>query len=431
MIERYALPEIKKIWSDENKFSIWLKIEILACEANAKLGIIPKESLKTIKAKARFDVKKINEIEETVKHDVIAFLTNVGSYVGKDSRFIHYGMTSSDVLDTALSVQMKEAGLMILNQMITLQKTLAQKAKKYKELVMAGRTHGVHAEAITLGLKFALWYEETNRNIERLNAAIKIISAGKISGAVGTYEHIDPYVERYVCQNLGLHHANVSTQILQRDRHAEYFSTLAIIAGSLEKIATEIRHLQKTEVLEVEEPFTKGQKGSSAMPHKKNPIVSERIAGLARVLRGNAMAAMENINLWHERDISHSSVERIIAPDSTMLLYYMLVKMNDVLKGLVVNEENIKKNLEKTHGLIYSQRVMLKLVEFGIAREDAYSVVQENAMKSWNTGQDFKELLSKDKRITSKIDKQHFEEMFDQKNVLKNIDYIFKNAALG
>ncbi len=431
MIERYALPEIKKIWSDENKFSIWLKIEILACEANAKLGIIPKESLKTIKAKARFDVKKINEIEETVKHDVIAFLTNVGSYVGKDSRFIHYGMTSSDVLDTALSVQMKEAGLMILNQMITLQKTLAQKAKKYKELVMAGRTHGVHAEAITLGLKFALWYEETNRNIERLNAAIKIISAGKISGAVGTYEHIDPYVERYVCQNLGLHHANVSTQILQRDRHAEYFSTLAIIAGSLEKIATEIRHLQKTEVLEVEEPFTKGQKGSSAMPHKKNPIVSERIAGLARVLRGNAMAAMENINLWHERDISHSSVERIIAPDSTMLLYYMLVKMNDVLKGLVVNEENIKKNLEKTHGLIYSQRVMLKLVEFGISREDAYSVVQENAMKSWNTGQDFKELLSKDKRITSKIDKQHFEEMFDQKNVLKNIDYIFKNAALG
>jgi len=430
MIERYTLPEIGKIWSDENKYSIWLQIEILACEANSKLGIVPQRALKAIKSKARFDVKKINEIEEVVKHDVIAFLTNVGSYVGPDSRFIHYGMTSSDVLDTALSVQLKEAGELIMKKLEELKKVLAANAKKYKYLMMVGRTHGVHAEAITLGLKFALWYEEVKRDIERLKSAIKTISAGKISGAVGTYEHIDPSVERYVCKKLGLQPANVSTQILQRDRHAEYFTTLAIIASSLEKFATEVRHLQKTESLELEEPFAKGQKGSSAMPHKKNPIVSERIAGLARILRGNAMAALEDINLWHERDISHSSVERVIAPDSTMLLYYMLVKMIEVLKDIVVNKENIKKNLERTHGLIYSQRTMLKLVEFGITREEAYLVVQENAMKSWNTGRDFKELLSNDPRVTSKIKKENFESIFDPKKAMKNVDYIFKNAGL-
>jgi adenylosuccinate lyase len=430
MIDRYSLPEIKKIWSDENKYSIWLQIEILACEANSKLGIIPQKSLRNIKNKARFDVKKINEIEEIVKHDVIAFLTNVGSYVGPDSRFIHYGMTSSDVLDTALSVQMKEAGELILKKLIELKKVLVINARKYKRLIMVGRTHGVHAEAITLGLKFALWYEEVKRDIERLEAAVKTISAGKISGAVGTYEHIDPFVERYVCKKLGINHANVSTQILQRDRHAEYFSTLAIIGSSLEKFATEIRHLQKTEVLELEEPFAKGQKGSSAMPHKKNPIVCERIAGLARILRGNALAAMENINLWHERDISHSSVERMIAPDSTMLLYYMLVKMIEVLRGLVVHKDNIEKNLHMTHGLIYSQRALLKLVEYCITREDAYLIVQQNAMKSWNTGQDFKELLSDDERVTSKIGKAEFEAIFDRKTAMKNIDYIFKNVGI-
>jgi adenylosuccinate lyase len=295
---------------------------------------------------------------------------------------------------------------------------------------MIGRTHGVHAETITLGLKFALWFEENKRNIERLTKAIEIISAGKISGAVGTYEHIDPFVERHVCKSLGLKPAKISTQILQRDRHAEYLTTLAIIASSLEKFATEIRHLQKTETLELEEPFTKGQKGSSAMPHKKNPIICERIAGLARVLRGNALASMENINLWHERDISHSSVERMIVPDSTMLLYYMLVKMIQVLDGIVVNKKNIANNLNLTHGLIYSQRALLKLVEKGITREQAYRVVQENAMKSWNTGADFRELLKKDKRITGRISPNEIESIFDPKKVLKTVNYIFNKTGI-
>jgi len=430
VIERYSLPEIKKIWTEENKFSIWLKIELYACEANSKLGIIPSKSLKKIKSRAKFNVKRINEIEEVVKHDVIAFLTNVGEYVGEDSRFIHYGMTSSDVLDTALSAQMREAGDLILRKLLALQKVLAQKAKKYKYLPMVGRTHGVHAETITLGLKFALWYEETKRSIERLKKAIDIISAGKISGAVGTYENINPYVENYVCKKLGLKPAKISTQILQRDRHAEYLTTLAIIASSLEKFATEIRHLQKTEVLELEEPFTKGQKGSSAMPHKKNPIICERIAGLARILRGNALASMENINLWHERDISHSSVERMIIPDSTMLLYYMIVKTNEVISDLVVNENNISRNLNLTHGLIFSQRVLLKLVEKGLSRELAYRIVQGNAMKSWKTGQDFKELLLKDKRIAGKISPKEIENIFDFKNVFKNINSIFRKVGI-
>mgnify|MGYP001281186731 FL=1 len=339
MIERYTLPEIGKIWSEENKFSIWLKIEIFASEANNKLGIVPASALKKIRSKAKFNVKKINEIEAVVKHDVIAFLTNVGSFVGPESRFIHYGMTSSDVLDTALSVQMKEAGELILKQLVKLKAVLASKAKKYKYLPMVGRTHGVHAEAVTLGLKFALWYDEVNRDITRLKTAVKTVSVGKISGAVGTYEHLNPFVERYVCRKLGLKPANAATQIIQRDIHADYMATLAIIASSLEKFSTEIRHQQKTEVLELEEPFTKGQKGSSAMPHKKNPVICERIAGLARVIRSNSIAAMENVNLWHERDISHSSVERMIIPDSTMLLYYMLVKMIEVIDGLVVNKE--------------------------------------------------------------------------------------------
>jgi adenylosuccinate lyase len=430
MIERYSLPEIKKIWSEENKFSIWLKIELFACEANSKLGIIPRSSLNNIRKKSKFNVNKINQIEEIVKHDVIAFLTNVGSYAGRDSRFIHYGMTSSDVLDTALSVQMKEAGGLILNQLQKLSKILSVKAKKYKMLPMVGRTHGVHAEMITLGLKLALWFEENSRNTERLKNAIETISVGKISGAVGTYEHLDPYVERYVCKRLGLKPAKISNQIIQRDRHAEYMSVLAIIASSLEKFATEIRHLQKTETLELEEPFSKGQKGSSAMPHKKNPITCERIAGLARVLRGNAIAAMENVNLWHERDISHSSVERMIVPDSTMLLYYMLVKLIQVIKGIVVNKKNIEKNLNLTHGLIYSQRTLLKLIERGITREQAYLVVQDNAMKSWKTSRDFKDLLKNDKRITNKITKREIESIFDPKKVLKNVNYIFAKTGI-
>lgn len=430
MIERYTLPEIANIWSDENRFSIWLKIEIFACEANNKLGLVPSSALRNIRTKAKFNVKKINEIESVVKHDVIAFLTNVGSYIGQDSRFVHYGMTSSDVLDTALSVQMKEAGLLILKQLTALRTSLAKKAKKYKYLPMVGRTHGVHAEAITLGLKFALWFDEVNRNILRLKTAVKFISTGKISGAVGTYEHLSPFVERYVCRKLGLKPANAATQIIQRDLHAEYMTTLALIASSLEKFATEIRHQQKTEVLELEEPFTKGQKGSSAMPHKKNPVICERIAGLARVIRSNSIAAMENINLWHERDISHSSVERMIIPDSTMLLYYILVKMIEVIDGLVVNKENISRNLERTHGLIYSQRALLKLVEAGLTREQAYKAVQDNAMWSWKTGQDFRDLLENDKLITKKVKKEQIEDIFDPKKVFKNIDYIFKNTGI-
>ena len=430
MIERYTLPEISKIWSEQNKFSIWLKIEIYACEANNRLGIVPLNALKKIKSKAKFNIARINAIESVVKHDVIAFLTSVGEYIGPESRYIHYGMTSSDVLDTALSVQMKEAGELILKKLGILKKTLSKLAKRYKYLPMIGRTHGVHAEAITAGLKFALWFDETNRNIERLEKAVNQVSVGKISGAVGTYEHINPFVERYVCNKLGIKPAKVSTQIIQRDIHAEYMASLAIIACSIEKFATEIRHLQKTEVLEFEEPFTKGQKGSSAMPHKKNPVICERIAGLARILRGNSLAAMENVNLWHERDISHSSVERIIIPDSTMLLYYMLVKINEVLTGLVVNKKNIAQNLNKTHGLIYSQRAMLKLVECGLTREEAYKAVQDNAMKSWNTGESFKDLLLKDKRIIQKIKKQDIDSIFDSKKVLKNINQIFKNAGI-
>jgi adenylosuccinate lyase len=430
MIERYTLPEIGNVWSDQNKYSTWLKVELFACEANSSLGIIPSKSLKNILKNADFNVKKINEIEEVVKHDVIAFLTNVAEYVGEDSRFIHYGMTSSDVLDTALSVQMKQAGELILDKVKVLQKALAKQAKKYKYLAMVGRTHGVHAEAITLGLKFALWYEETKRNIERLKTAINIISVGKISGAVGTYEHISPKVELYVCKKLGLKAANISTQIVQRDRHAEYMSALAIIGSSLEKFATEIRHLQKTEVLELEEPFAKGQKGSSAMPHKKNPIVCERIAGLARVLRGNALAAMEDINLWHERDISHSSVERMIVPDSTMLLYYMLVKMNVVISGVTVYEKNIKKNLDLTHGLIHSQKVLLKLVEAGISREISYKIVQDNAMESWNTGKSLKELLLNDKRVYERVKAELIEKIFSSENFKKNVDYIFKRVGI-
>ncbi|MBZ0204085.1 MAG: adenylosuccinate lyase [Ignavibacteria bacterium] len=430
MIERYTLPEIAGIWSEENKFSIWLKIEIFASEANNKLGIVPAKALKSIKTKARFNVKKINKIESVVKHDVIAFLTNVGSYVGPDSRFIHYGMTSSDVLDTALSVQMKEAGELILKQLVKFRAVLAKKAKKYKYLPMVGRTHGVHAEAITLGLKFALWFDEINRNIDRLKIAVKSASVGKISGAVGTYEHLNPFVERYVCKKLGLKPAKVATQIIQRDIHAEYLSSLAIIASSLEKFATEIRHQQKTESLELEEPFSKGQKGSSAMPHKKNPIICERIAGLARIIRGNSLAALENINLWHERDISHSSVERMILPDSTMLLYYMLVKMIEVMDGLVVNKQNIEKNLNLTHGLIYSQRALLKLVEAGLTREQAYKAVQDNAMKSWKTGQDFRKLLESDPVISSKVNKSALNDIFDPKKVFKNVDYILRSAGI-
>ncbi|MGB2867009.1 MAG: adenylosuccinate lyase [Bacteroidota bacterium] len=430
MISRYTRPEMGGIWADENKFRIWLEIELLACEAQAQQGVIPKEAVTTIRAKAKFDVNRILKIEEEVKHDVIAFLTDVGEQVGPESRFIHLGMTSSDVLDTALAVQMKQSGELLLKGLTRLRATLERRAKEFKYTVMIGRTHGVHAEPTTFGLKLALWYAETVRNIERLQTAIRTISVGQISGAVGTYQHLDPSVERYVCEKLGLDPAPVSTQVLQRDRHAEFMNTLALCGCSLEKFATEIRHLQKTEVLEVEEPFSRGQKGSSAMPHKRNPIISERIAGLSRVLRGNAIAAMENVSLWHERDITHSSVERVIIPDSCILLDYMLAQFERILDKLLVYPEHMKKNLEGTHGLIFSQEVLLALTKKGMKREDAYKMVQEKAMKVWENGSSFKEFVESSDDVKKLLSKKEIEELFDPQRGLKHVQYIFEKVGL-
>jgi adenylosuccinate lyase len=416
------------IWEPENKFKIWLKIEILACEALAKKGEVPKSALKDIQTKSCFNVERIDEIEREVKHDVIAFLTCVAENIGESARYMHMGMTSSDVLDTALAVQMKQSATLILKELKALKGVLEKQAKKYKLTPTIGRSHGIHAEPLTFGLKIANWYEEVNRNIERLKRARQTISYGQISGAVGTFACIDPDVEEYVCSRLGLKPAPVSSQVIQRDRHAEFFSTLAIIAGTIDKIATEIRHLQRTEVLEAEEFFSKGQKGSSAMPHKRNPIVSEQMSGLARVVRANAFAAMENIPLWHERDISHSSVERVIGPDSTILIHYMLKKMTKLIDGLIVYPENMMRNLEKTGGLIYSQSVLLALVRKGITREEAYKLVQKNAMQSWTTGKDFLKLLKKDKDIKKLLSVAEIDETFKLKTQFKNIDRIFKRV---
>lgn len=418
------------IWTDENKFRTFLDIEILACEAQTELGIIPKEAVKKIKEKAKFDVQRIDEIEQTVKHDVIAFLTNVGEYVGDEARFIHVGMTSSDVLDTGLAIQMKQSGELLLKDLELLAEVLARRANEFKYTIMVGRTHGVHAEPITFGLKFALWYDETQRNIRRIKQAIETISYGQISGAVGTYEHLDPFVERYVCDKLGLKPAPISNQILQRDLHAEYLTTLAIVGSSLEKFATEIRHLQRTEVLEAEEYFSKGQKGSSAMPHKRNPVNCERVAGLARVLRGNAQAAMENISLWHERDISHSSVERIIIPDSCILLDYMLATFTDIVDKLIVYPENMMKNLELTGGLIFSQSILLALTKKGMKREEAYALVQRHAMDVWENKKDFKELLMRDAAVTKILSPSEIEHLFDLKKSINKVDYIFKQVGI-
>ena len=428
MIPRYSLPEMAVIWEPENKFKIWLKIEILACEALAKKGEVPKSALKDIQTKSCFNVERIDEIEREVKHDVIAFLTCVAENIGESARYMHMGMTSSDVLDTALAVQMKQSATLILKELKALKGVLEKQAKKYKLTPTIGRSHGIHAEPLTFGLKIANWYEEVNRNIERLKPARQTISYGQISGAVGTFACIDPDVEEYVCSRLGLKPAPVSSQVIQRDRHAEFFSTLAIIAGTIDKIATEIRHLQRTEVLEAEEFFSKGQKGSSAMPHKRNPIVSEQMSGLARVVRANAFAAMENIPLWHERDISHSSVERVIGPDSTILIHYMLKKMTKLMDGLIVYPENMMRNLEKTGGLIYSQSVLLALVRKGITREEAYKLVQKNAMQSWTTGKDFLKLLKKDKDIKKLLSVAEIDETFKLKTQFKNIDRIFKRV---
>jgi len=431
MIPRYTRPAMGRIWDDYNKFQIWLDIEILACEAQAELGVIPREAVEIIRAKASFEVARIDEIEREVKHDVIAFLTNVGEHVGPEARFIHLGMTSSDVLDTCLSVQMKQSGEMLLNGFQKLAEVLARRAKEFKTTVMVGRTHGVHAEPTTFGLKLALWYDETRRNCDRLRGAVDRISVGQISGAVGTYEHLSPKVEEYVCERLGLTPAPVSTQILQRDRHAEFMSVLALCGSSLEKFATEIRHLQKTEVLEAEEYFSKGQKGSSAMPHKRNPITCERIAGLSRVLRGNALAAMENVSLWHERDITHSSVERVVVPDSCILLDYMCALTVDVIDRLIVYPKNMLKNLERTNGLVFSQSVLLALTKKGMKREDAYRIVQNAAMEVWESGKSFRDVLQSIPEVAETIPGEELGGIFDLRKSIENVDYIFQRAGLA
>ncbi|MBS4035755.1 MAG: adenylosuccinate lyase [Ignavibacterium sp.] len=429
MIQRYTLPEMGKIFEDEFKFSTWLKIEILACEARAEMGEIPKEDVAVIKSKAKFDVNKILEIEETTKHDVIAFLTNVAEYVGPESRHIHFGMTSSDILDTTLSYQMKSAGELILKRLIKLKEILKYKAIEHKDTVCVGRSHGIHAEPTTMGLKFALWFEETKRNIKRLKSAIEIISVGQISGAVGTFEHLSPKVEEYVCQKMGLSPAPVSTQVIQRDRHAEFLSTLAVIAATLEKISVEIRHLQRTEVLEAEEYFSKGQKGSSAMPHKRNPIVSERITGLARILRSNSIAALENVALWHERDISHSSVERIIVPDSCIALDYMLDLMIKLIDKLIVYPENMISNLNITRGLVFSQAVLLKLVSKGLTREEAYKLVQTSAMDVWaDKNKNLKDELLNSVEVKKYLSEDEINGIFNNEHMLSNVDYIFNRT---
>jgi adenylosuccinate lyase len=425
MISRYSRPEMEKIWTDQRKFETWLEIELLVCEALSQLGEIPAEALKEIQKKATFDTRRVDEIEKVTKHDVLAFLTDVGESIGPLSRYLHYGLTSSDILDTSLALLLKEASGLILQDIHRLLKVLKEKAFQYKETLMIGRSHGVHAEPITFGLKMALWYDEMKRNLLRMERAKEAVSVGKISGAVGTFAHIRPFVEEFVCGRLGLKPAPVSTQIVQRDHHAEFFTTLAILASSIEKFSVEIRHLQRTEVLEAEEFFSKGQKGSSAMPHKRNPVSSENLSGLARLIRSYSLAALENIPLWHERDISHSSVERVIAPDATILIDYMLNRLTSLIENLIVYPENMKTNLDKTRGLIYSEAVLLLLTKKGLSREEAYAVVQRNAMRAWEKGEDFKTLLSQDEGIKGLLTQEEWDTAFDVRAHLKHINDIF------
>jgi adenylosuccinate lyase len=418
------------VWSPENRFQKWLDIEILACEAMALRGAIPEEALKNIKAKAGFDIARIDEIEKTTKHDVIAFLTSVTEKVGEDGRFIHMGLTSSDILDTSLAVLLKEASDILLNDLDALLAVLKKKAFDYKNTLMIGRSHGIHAEPVTFGLKMALWYQEMERNRDRMTRAKQTISTGKLSGAVGTFSFTDPAVEEYVCSKLGLKPAPVSSQIVQRDRHAEFFTTLAIVASSIDKFAQEIRLLQRTEVREAEEYFSPGQKGSSAMPHKRNPVLSENLSGLSRMMRAYAVAALEDVALWHERDISHSSVERVIGPDATILLDFMLSRFTGLVDKLVVYPDRMMENINMTHGVIFSQFVLLKLVEQGMSREGAYAVVQKNAMASWEGSLDFKTLLLHDAEVRVYLDAEDIEALFHVDHFLKNVDFIF-NRVFG
>jgi len=422
MIPRYTRPEMGRIWTDQRKYETWLEIELLVCEALSQLGEIPAEALKEIKEKASFDARRVDEIEKVTKHDVLAFLTNVGESIGPLSRYLHYGLTSSDILDTSLALLLKEASDLILQDLHRVLKVLKEKAFQYKETSMIGRSHGVHAEPITFGLKMALWYDEMKRNLLRMERAKEAIGVGKISGAVGTFAHIPPFVEEFVCERLGLKPAPISTQIVQRDHHAEFFTTLALIATSIEKFSVELRHLQRTEVLEAEEFFSKGQKGSSAMPHKRNPISSENLSGLARLLRSYSLAALEDVPLWHERDISHSSVERVIAPDATILIDYMLNRFASIMENLIVYPENMKANLEKMGGLIYSEAVLLLLSKKGLSREEAYGVVQRNAMRVWEKAEDFKTLLSQDEGIKRLLTQEELDAAFDVRSHLKHVE---------
>ncbi len=428
MIPRYTRPEMGRIWSEENSFQKWLDVEILAAEGLARLGKVPKAAIARIRRKARFNVKRIREIEREVKHEIIAFLSCVAESIGGDARYLHVGMTSSDVMDTALALQFKEASAIIEHDIEDLMRVLRRQARKYKWTVMIGRTHGVHAEPITFGLKLALWYQEMARHLSRFRKAVDDICVGQISGAVGTFAQISPKVETYVCRRSGLKPAPISNQIIQRDRHAYYFATLAIIASSLEKFAVEVRHLQRTEVQEAEEPFTEGQKGSSAMPHKRNPILSENVSGLARLMRAYAMAAMENIPLWHERDISHSSVERVIAPDATIALDFMLRRMTYVLGSLCVYPENMKRNLEKSGGTVFSEKVLLALVDKGVARDVAYRMVQRHALKVGKDGGDLKFELLADAEIRRHLSAQEIEAIWGVKQQLTHVDFIFRRV---
>lgn len=430
MIERYTRAEMGQLWSLENKFKRWLSVEIAVCEVLAENGDIPQNALNKIKEKAGFDLNRILEIEKTVKHDVIAFLTSVAEYVGPEARYIHLGLTSSDVLDTAQALIMKDACSIIIDDINAILEVLKDQAMKTKGYVCIGRSHGVHAEPMVFGLKFALWYEEMKRNLERMERALNTISVGKVSGAVGTFSAITPDIEERVCKRLGLTPEPIATQVVQRDRHAELLTFLAIVASTIEKIAIEIRHLQRTEVREAEEPFSKGQKGSSAMPHKRNPVGCENLTGLSRIVRSNALAGLENVALWHERDISHSSTERVILPDSTILVDYMLVRLTGILKNLHIYPENMEKNLQKSYGLYNSQKVLLAITKKGLDRDVAYELVQKNAMESWRRGEDFKELLKADDEVTKHLTDMDIDGIFDIKEFLKHIDAIY-NRVFG
>lgn len=428
MIPRYSREKMAAIWSPENRYAKWLDVEVAACEAMVKLGRVPAEALENIQAKAVINTARIDEIEKVTRHDVIAFVSSLTEVIGEDGRFIHMGLTSSDVLDTALAVQLKEASGLLLEDLDQLLAVLKRRALEHKNTLMIGRSHGIHAEPITFGLKLALWYSEMRRNRARLERAREAVSCGKIAGAVGTFSFVDPFVEGHVCKKLGLSPAPVSSQIIQRDRHAEFFSTLAIIASSIDKFAQEIRLLQRTEVREAEEYFSQGQKGSSAMPHKRNPVLSENLSGLSRLVRSYALAALEDVALWHERDISHSSVERVIAPDATIVLDFMLGRFTGLMDKLLVYPERMLANLNMTHGVIFSQMVLLALIEKGAAREDAYAVVQKNAMKSWHEGIEFRKLLDQDERVRKLLTAAELDAIFDVNHFLKHLDFIFQRV---